>query len=222
MNILRVGFYIALLIISVVFIEMKKEQVRVEKAMEVESVLSLITEEGLPLKLYKVRARDFSKSVVLNIRSCEKDQKCFFVSYADRDLYQAGQRVLDPETGEVMGAITERPRSVAGTGLYEVRAKLDGELKTPLVRVETHRVRDGIVVPIESVIQVKDDVYVYVYEGERPVRRDVKIRLLSEGQVLLASGLEPGEEVVVEGIALLDIFDKYKVVGHFEFGEKAQ
>lgn len=66
------------------------------------------------------------------------------------------------------------------------------------VRVAVERVRDGIVIPAESVFSRGGRNVVYVLRGSRFAAREVSVLRRSEDQVLVGEGIEPGERVALK------------------------
>ncbi len=220
MKFLRLIFYVLILLLSAFFVQQKKASVVAEKALEVESVLSIMSEKGLPLKIYEIKPRQFSRYYTVNLRSCG-DVKCFYISRDEREMFKSGQIIKKFDQEMILGSIRAVSSSaVPSTGLYQVTLNLNNKTNgSELVRVQTTNLKNRMVIPLESVTQIRDEVYVYVYENEKPVRRDIKIEMLSANEVLVADGLKTNESVVVEGLSLINLFDKYQVTGKFEFSE---
>lgn len=61
------------------------------------------------------------------------------------------------------------------------------------------RHEEAVVVPLSAVIPRRGDHFVFVAEDDRAIRRLVKIDRILGADVILASGLEPGEELIHEG-----------------------
>lgn len=58
---------------------------------------------------------------------------------------------------------------------------------------------EALLVPLEAVVDLGEADVVYVVEGDRARRRAVELGPVSGARVVIASGLAPGERVVVEG-----------------------
>jgi membrane fusion protein (multidrug efflux system) len=74
-----------------------------------------------------------------------------------------------------------------------------------LMTVEMRRgERENPSVPGSAIVRFQDDTFVFVLvEGERgmrAVRRDVVLGLRSNGVIEVRDGLEPGEQIVAEGV----------------------
>jgi membrane fusion protein, multidrug efflux system len=78
----------------------------------------------------------------------------------------------------------------------------DGRLKAGMIADISlvRRMRsDAIVVPLTTVIPKRGDYVVYVVEGGKAAQRLVKVDFMTDRDAVIASGLAPGESVVVEG-----------------------
>jgi membrane fusion protein, heavy metal efflux system len=71
------------------------------------------------------------------------------------------------------------------------------------VHVGTTARREGVFVPKSAIQLAGSDSVVYLADGERFIERKVAIGGESDGQVLVLSGLRPGDEVVTEGVFFL-------------------
>ena len=59
--------------------------------------------------------------------------------------------------------------------------------------------KDAIVVPLSAITPRKGEYIAFVVENERASRRIVKLDAITEKEVVLSSGLKPGDELVVDG-----------------------
>lgn len=67
------------------------------------------------------------------------------------------------------------------------------------VRFERARREDAVVVPLSAVLPRKGEHFVFVAEHDRALRRLIRIDRILDAQAILADGLEPGEELIIEG-----------------------
>ncbi|MFC1545565.1 efflux RND transporter periplasmic adaptor subunit [Gemmatimonadota bacterium] len=81
----------------------------------------------------------------------------------------------------------------------------------------TDRIEDAIIVPQEAVLRTEDGYQVFVVESDagRDVARirDVELGPAGDDQIVIASGLSPGEQVVIVGQLKLGNGDPVSVVG---------
>lgn len=96
----------------------------------------------------------------------------------------------------------------------------EGEVKPYMianVRVMMHRIDDAIVIPREVLLRTEDGQQVFVVgEGEGgdvAVARDVTLGVTSENEVVVTSGLEAGDRLVVRGHQMVDPGDRVRIVG---------
>ena len=108
-------------------------------------------------------------------------------------------RVFTGTVSFVSSAASEENNSFAA----ELRcANPDRELRPGMIATIalSRAVReDAIVVPLSSVIPRKGEYIAFVVENDRASRRVVKLQSITEKDVILSSGLNPGDELVVDG-----------------------
>ena len=61
----------------------------------------------------------------------------------------------------------------------------------------------AVVVPEESIVALSGNYYVWVVQNDKVARRQVGLGVRSPGEVEVTSGVEPGDQVVVGGLELL-------------------
>ena len=79
---------------------------------------------------------------------------------------------------------------------------------TATVRVKVERVPDCVVIPPETVFEKGGRLVVYVLEGNRYMERQVHIARRSETQIMISSGLEPGERIAAKDPTFKDVSDE--------------
>ena len=85
-----------------------------------------------------------------------------------------------------------------------VRAKIDnttGKLRPGMLLtiIVEKRVLDTLVLPEKALVPVQDEQFVFVLDGDKVVKRAVKIGLRKPGLVQIVEGLKVGDKVVTEG-----------------------
>ena len=73
---------------------------------------------------------------------------------------------------------------------------------TATIRVEAERIPDAVVIPTEAVFDRGGRLVVYVLEGNSYRERQVRLARRGESQVMIASGLEPGERIAAKDTTL--------------------
>ncbi len=66
-------------------------------------------------------------------------------------------------------------------------------------RLQRGRREGAVVVPLSAVLPRRGDHFVFVAQGESAVRRLVRLERILGAEAILASGLEPGDELIWEG-----------------------
>jgi RND family efflux transporter MFP subunit len=112
--------------------------------------------------------------------------------------------------------LSRQPRSLARLyNLELVVANPDGRILPGMfARVELVKevFEDAITVPLYAVITRGDNYYVFIEKEGKAEMREVKLGILSEWQVQVQSGLNPGEKVIVVGQRGLDDGQKVQVI----------
>jgi RND family efflux transporter MFP subunit len=147
---------------------------------------------------------------------------------ADREIVQlktgdSGEIRMDAFPGQVFtGSVVELASAAdERTGLFAVELRFDQpppRLVSGLVAKLRLTAAAGAAssltyVPIASVVEADGDrASVFVIEGDRARKRDVRVAFIAPDSVALASGLKPGERVVTDGALYLDNDEKIEVV----------
>lgn len=216
MKFLRAAFYLGVLVLLGVAIEYQKNVIQTKRDASVESVLSIMSKEGLPIKVYTVQRQTFVKNALYHLAPCERSY-CFDASLEEVKNLKKGAFLRNPETFERVGEVTRISKTPSSfTGLYRVQVKVDKVPERNLVVVDIKRVDNALSVPLEAVIRLKGEAFVYVFKKGEITRRQVQVADVSSDDIHLEKGLEPGEKIVVEGLSLINIFDKYKIVGEVD------
>jgi membrane fusion protein (multidrug efflux system) len=112
--------------------------------------------------------------------------------------------------------LSRMPRTLAR--LYDLELRVpnpDGKILPGMfVRVDLVKAvfRRALAVPLYAVITQADRSFVYVEENGRAKRKEVEIGILVGWEVQVASGLKPGERVIVVGHRFLDDDQPVKVI----------
>jgi multidrug efflux system membrane fusion protein len=118
------------------------------------------------------------------------------LAYNQDNTIQLGQGVLGLVNNEILQT----------TGSIQLKANFDnkanklwpGELVNARLLVETRH--NGLTVPASVVQQGSKGPYAYVVNPDSTVSiRPIKVAQISDGQALIDSGLQPNEQVVVDG-----------------------
>jgi len=126
-------------------------------------------------------------------------------------------RVFDGEISFVGSAVDRQSRTFP---IEIAMDNPDGEVKPYMianVRVLMRRIEDAIVVPRDVLLRTEEGQQaIVVEEGENgpvAVARDVTLGATSENEVVVTSGLEAGDRLVVRGHQLVDPGDRVRIVG---------
>ncbi|MCL2877334.1 MAG: efflux RND transporter periplasmic adaptor subunit [Acidobacteria bacterium] len=147
------------------------------------------------------------------------------VSESDRGRVDVGQPVVmrveavpDRDHHGVVGEISTLASmdtsSVPVRKAFDLKIRMeqpDDRLRpgmTATIRVEVERVPDAVVVSPETVFDKGDRLVVYVLDGNRYRERQVHLARRGETQIMIASGLEPGERIAAKDPTLKDLSDE--------------
>ena len=135
----------------------------------------------------------------------------------------------------IAGAVSEIAHAAdAKSGLFPVEVRIDaaqialasGLVAKVRVYPATARASTLTYVPVSAIVEGDGNrASVYVIDGDRARRRDVRVAFIESAGVALAEGLRPGEKVVTDGALYLQdneriavVQDATKVVGRVSVG----
>lgn len=170
----------------------QKNVIQTKREAPVESVLSIMSEERLPIKVYTVQRQTFIKNTLYHLTPCG-NTFCFNASLKKEvENLKQGAFLRNPETLETIGRVTQISTSPSSfTGLYQVLVDVDKAPERNLVIVDIKRVEDALSVSIEAVIRLKGEAFVYVLKEGEITRKNVQIADVSSDGIQLAKGLRP-------------------------------
>ena len=157
-----------------------------------------------------------NQSVIMVIANPDDLRVAFDLSESDMELVQPGQSVTvhfdalpgQPQTGVIQG--------LAG-GLDTASRTVRVEVRLPS---ETGKIRPGMLgrltvgnpaanllqVPLPGVVSDKGEKFVYVLDAEKKVgKKTVEVAALKGDTALIRGGLEPEDQVVVQGVNLVRV-----------------
>lgn len=145
-----------------------------------------------------------------------------YVSKRDVKLIKAGQPVEVVPNGEDIEIITGRVDNVSLSAdpqsrLFLVEVVLDsqGQLLSGTmqrVRIQINRLDDVVTAPVQALITTNGTVQAYVVKEDMTCeKRALQISVNNDTQVVVTSGLQTGEKVVVSGMNLLTGGEKVQI-----------
>ncbi|NLP46806.1 MAG: efflux RND transporter periplasmic adaptor subunit [Epulopiscium sp.] len=111
------------------------------------------------------------------------------------------------------------PTADIGSKLYSVKVYIDNPNKkvrpgmSGEVQLNMDQIDSVIVIKRNAVLDKEDELFVFVVENDRAVKKPVKIGLDTGDYVEIKEGLEEGEQVIVKGQHYVEDGIKVKVVG---------
>jgi membrane fusion protein (multidrug efflux system) len=155
-----------------------------------------------------------SSSKLVTIQTVDPERVSFTVPERYASVVKRGQKVTfrvaalpgEEFTGIVdfvspaiqLPARTLLIKAVVPNGRRHLQASMFAE-----ARLATAIRPHAVVVPEESIVALTGNYYVWVVQSEKAVRRQVGLGVRSPGEVEVTSGVEPGDQVVVGGLELL-------------------
>ncbi len=143
---------------------------------------------------------------VVTISSKDTMLVTFYVTDEVHDFLNTGDSVTVEDNGDTYrGTISSIGTAVDSTkGLFKVEAQLfvgsDSNLSTGVsvsLSVVNAAVTDGILIPYDAVYYENNQAYVYCIQDGTAVRVDVTTGLYDNDTIVIESGIEAGDEVVV-------------------------
>lgn len=211
-------FYIVLLIICVVAVQLKKADVIEDRTREVVSIPKEIDTHGWPVDVEKLGAVDLKDTLRFTLQSSGKNGRAsFFVSRSQVAKVKAGQTVLDSDNSEVIGEIASvATRANLTNGLYEAWVSLNKKGQKEVeaftsANVVIRTLKDRLSVPVEAIDFDRGIPYVWVSEKDQARRVEVKLGSLTSGRYEVLSGLSRNDLIVVSGQKALEAGVKLRV-----------
>lgn len=132
---------------------------------------------------------------------------------------QKANVTIDAYPGKVFSGVVDimNPEAGSASRMFRVKIKIDnasGELKPGMfakVQLTTGNNYKVITVPQAAVLQKQGINYVFVLESGKAIRHQVEIGEISENTIIIKSGLQPGEQVIINSVNRLNDGDAVKV-----------
>jgi RND family efflux transporter MFP subunit len=80
------------------------------------------------------------------------------------------------------------------------------------VNIVKATIENAIVIPLYAVITQQDDKFVYVEKNGKAEKKNVELGLLSNWEIQVTKGLEPGDHLIIVGHRVLDDGQKVDVI----------
>lgn len=145
------------------------------------------------------------------------------VEQKDLGRIQIGQQAnitVDAYPDKVFSGVVEvmNPEAGSASRMFRTKIKIDnvgGELKPGMfvnVQLATGESVQQLTVPQSAVIQKQGVYYVFTLEDGKAVRKQVEIGEVTGSAIVITSGLEPGEQVIITSVSRLKDGDTVHVV----------
>ncbi len=113
-------------------------------------------------------------------------------------------------SGTIKSVAVMANRQSADTKVYETVVTLDGEVTklkpgmTTVVDIHVDLLEDVLSIPVQGIVQVKDQTWCYVSDGSDVIRRDIELGRTNDKFVEIRGGLVEGDRVVLNPMSILD------------------
>lgn len=209
----RIIIYIALFVVFVIAVQVKKAWVTESRQQKVVSIPSEIQKHGWPVDVEKVEKQPLYDSVRVTVvpTSKEKQMVSFYFSRNERAQFKKNQKVLSIEDSKAIGHIVDVDKSPEfSTGLYKAHVKIDKpenfkEQNLKNVDVVIKDLKSTFSVPIEAVDNFYQEDKTYVWSAKNGVAKPIPVELGLSGhnRVEVTKGLSEGDFIVINGYQAL-------------------
>ena len=206
----RVIVYLAIFLAFVALIEGKKSQVAKEKAKEVESILSLMMENGAPVTTYKVIPKDFALKEKVTLKNCDAST-CFYTSRDKKNKLNIGAKIYQQNSKQIIGEVTFISNSPDyRNGLYQVKVSVPNFQEQALVaEVETRTIKNTLVVPSQA---IQDQNYLWTVNGSDASKVKIKVGHKNSQYSQVTEGIQEGQTIILDGANQIPIYKKINVI----------
>jgi hypothetical protein len=215
-NKLRIVLYLIAIIGLVLAAQWKKAVIIEKKNQTVVSLPNEYAEHGKPVDVEQLKRSDFYDVFRVGINTTKK-KSVIYLSKNEVSKIKAGQNLLHPETGNIVGSVSKVSKQAQlSTGLFVAELELDKKLinGSPYVDVVLKANQKSIRVSLDAVINTNSTTLAKVYvvgDENKAQTKEVKLGLKSHNKVEILEGLNEGEKVVVNGHKFLEVGDKLRV-----------
>lgn len=206
----RVIVYLAIFLAFVALIEGKKSQVAKEKAKEVESILSLMMENGAPVSTYKVTPKDFVLKEKVTLKKCGVSL-CFYTSRDKKNKLNVGAKIYKQNSDQIMGEVTYISNIPDyRNGLYQVKVSMPTFQEQALVaEVETKTIKNTLVVPSQA---IQDQQFIWIVKGNDADKIKIKVGHKNSQYSQITEGIQAGQTIILDGANQIPIYKKINVI----------
>ena len=211
-------FYLVLVLIFLVAVQMKKAKITEARSAKVISVLVELVEKGIPIETTEIRRGSFKTEQSITLTECPVADACFYTSRTTARRLKRGNPIRLPGSPQSIGVITQVATNAnVRTGLFESQVRIDQELKEkntikyqPAL-VQTDVNFQTLSVPIETVIFKESAAYVWLLRDGEPMMQKIQPGSQSADRLVVLSGLSEGDQLITAGTSLLGSFEKVRV-----------
>ncbi|MBD64642.1 MAG: hypothetical protein CME62_05520 [Halobacteriovoraceae bacterium] len=212
----RVIFYLLLVVLTAVSVNWKIGVIEEKRAAEVISINNEYSKHGKPVEIFPVvnKNLEFFERVS---GEYSKGEVITYISQLQWHKIKVGQKVIVSEEN-ISGIVTRIDQNRdALTGLYKAQIKLEKPLasmvrKNLVLDIKVNTIENVLQIPSSSVKTDTESKYVWVVDKNNALRKNIKTGQRSGEFVQVLSGLEENEKVIVRGASLLQKNDQLRIV----------
>ncbi|MBN1384543.1 MAG: hypothetical protein JW983_06685 [Elusimicrobia bacterium] len=211
---MRKIIYFLLIAIFIIIVLYKGSIIRNKEKKEIVSISQQWDKNGKPVDIIIVK-----KGMTYcyeKVSGVVKDGRTIVAEVPPENILnlEPGQKFDSISYGSIKGRLKwiSKERNIV-TGLFKLALESEKDINLPEgsivpLRIRTATYYDTIRVPVTSVIIEEDNVYCWVIENNRAVKRRVKLGLESDDNIQIVKGLNEGSKVCINGMSELNENDK--------------
>lgn len=204
-KILRVAFYVFIVLVLVAAVLWKRSAILSSRAGEIISVFNEQARFGIPVNAQRISLSDFSVFTRVTATPSKEGDLDAYVDNASRDGFKAGQRFrsIDPES-DIKGEVIYVSGNQNITNyLYLIKLKASRPMTSPkdfyALEVETSALRNVIKMPTDAIFDEAGGSYVWTIRDGMAKKMKVKRGFKGDTYTVIKEGLRPGDLVVTAG-----------------------
>ncbi len=214
----RILVYILLLVLGVIAVMFRQQQVIAARNKKIISNIQQYTENGIPITVFKAFSQDVNVFSLLTVLLSDGNKGYAYISKAQKASFKAGQKLyLSKEEAEFAGKIIYVSDVIdIKTGMYKVGVEFTAAQEltnnTRIIYVKVNTLENVISVPLDILDIQGDQFYLWMVENGKAKRQKVEIASRDGYGAIIKEGLDSGQEVVLSGQSLLRTGSQVNVI----------
>ncbi|MCB0415971.1 MAG: efflux RND transporter periplasmic adaptor subunit, partial [Bdellovibrionales bacterium] len=193
------------------------------KSQKVESILSLMSDNGTPIEVQKAVLGTFQKTKLVTLESCGNKRFCAYVTFEDKNLIQDGQKVFLANKNQFFGKVVQvskNQNNLNGMFLVVVEnqnkeaLKILDDQKFLVSEIITSTFGGVIALPHSAFVFEEDGLYVWKVKEDRKTVEKVKVQSSDENYKtkLVRSGINEGDLIITRGQSQIKEFPHVQII----------